>query len=374
MAGPILAAKPLAPLNPEHPLDGLGLGTVNTQGAALMQTLGAMPGAAEELAARQSQGRLLAEQVVQPATVAPAPQIIQQQMPTVPVPPTTPPTGVPGVPATDPAQAFNQQFNEQLGQPGAPEPAPEPSVNLAQDEYDFLVGLIQDQSQAIQGFIGGQQPAPGPTGIPVNGVVMPGAPAPVPPITGVKPLTVPEVAPVELSDAEWEKITTDKAAFVKYQTKNSAAVAAKVTEQISQNVLPTIYSTIQAENDKQRAIDLFLQNNPELAAHPQALQTAIREATVDLPYATPDRLMYHAGQKLKAAMGANNAINQNVHDLRGTPARRAPVMNQGRPLRVAQETNLANANPFTLMRDQWIQEKQTQTGDILQTLGIGQQR
>lgn len=353
-------------LSAEHPLDAMGLGTVNHQHTELMDMLGKLPGAAEEAQAMQG----IIDQSMQPA---PPPLVQQQQSGVLPAPPMTPQQLAQN---NVPAEEFNAAFQEMQGdqqtqapqaQPGQPGQLQAGQVVMGQDDYDFLVGLIEDQSAGLASVMAGQTR---PQGMPSNGIVMPGAPNPPVPVPDVKPIVTPKVSENEITDAEFESLTTDRAAFSKFLAKRDANVAATVTEQVSQSVLPTVYAHIGKENDKQRAINTFLTNNPDLAQHPQALQAAVQDAATKLPLAAPERLLYYAAQRLRAAMGANAGIQQSVHDVRGQRPRRAPVMGNPRPVRVSDQPNLANINPFQVMKADMINHAQPGQGDILKDLGI----
>lgn len=356
-----------------NPLEALGLGVPDVNEAAgLLAQIGQLPGAAE---------------VQTQANAAAAAQFAQSQgiqvIPQVNAPaPAGAPAATPGVDpmvefnAAIAAQAVQEQQAADAAQAGqgpqvAQGPEGEQPITLTKDDYDFLVGMITDQGTALQGYIGGQAPAPGPASVSAVPMVAPTAPmAPAAP-QGVAPIAVPAVAETEISEADFASMTTDRAAMSKYLHQRDMNMAATVTEHLSATVLPHIYTHMQGQMDEQTTINNFLQTNPDLAEHPQALQAAVAEARVALPYAKADRLMYYASQKLRGAMRANANINTSVHDLRGAIAgRRAPVTNNAQPLRRG-PGNAAAVNPFDVMKAEMKAHAANTNGDILKTLGIG---
>ena len=344
-------------VNPQHPLEGLGLDIQNPDGSALLEILGSLPGAAEAEIQKTAQENV---------------QILKQGQ----APGTQTPIVEPTV--SDPAAEFNRTFAEQAnqGQESVKTPVEPENPPITRDDWDFLVGLVADQSEAMKGYTGGQVPAPGPSAIPATSFIAPApaaAPAPVaaPQSTAqVPPIAVPELAQTEITEAEFEKINTDRTAMATFMFEREKKIAATVTETLASTVLPHIYTHMQTQFDEQKTIHQFLQANPDLAETPDALEAAVAEARLALPYAKADRLMYYAAQKLRRAMKANDNINASVHDLRGgSTGRRAPVVNNAQALRRG-PGNEPVVNPFTVMKDEMKAHAANKDGDILQALGL----
>ncbi|HDZ38246.1 MAG TPA: hypothetical protein ENH62_08180 [Marinobacter sp.] len=358
--------------SPVHPLADLGFVAPDpNEGAALLRQIGSLPGAAE---AQREAELIAAAQFAQSQGVMTSVQ---------PNPAAAPGSAAPGTPDT--AAQFNRTFAEQAladqqaansvvaAQGVAPGAVTPEGVTITQDDYDFLVGIISDQGAALQGYIGGQVAVPGPPAVGNAPMVAPGAaPAPRPDMAApaVAPIAVPTVAETDISEAEFEKMTTDRSAMSKYLHNRDMKMAATVTEHLSGTILPHIYSHMRGQMDEQATINTFLQSNPDLADHPDALTAAVAEARLALPYAKADRLMYYAGQKLRGAMRANDNINTSLHDLRGPGmGRRAPVINNAMPVRRG-PGNTPVMNPFTVMKTEMLAHNAGNDGDILKNLGI----
>jgi len=375
MAGATLA--PAAPgatvleASATHPLENLGLDTQSTQGPDLLAALGQMPGAAQAVQEREAMaGQALANQ--QQQYVQPQPAQQQQYAPAQ----TTPAQPQPGQIAQ-----FNQQLEQGHTGPGQA-PVQQPGQQVAeteaapsyatQDDYDFLVGLVQDQAEAMGAM---QNPSALAAGAPPDPFAAPQAqpqtqPQTFPTQPQIAPIATPQLAPAEISEAEFEKIKDDRQAMAAFLAKREQATAANVTQQLASTILPHVqgYITKQAEND--RAVNTFMAANLDLAEHPEALDLAVREAKQLMPYAKPERIMYYAGRKLRGAMATNQNIESNVHDLRSnTRGRRGPVINNPAELRRG-PGNVPQTNPFEDLKNNMIALRK-QDGGILQQLQIG---
>ena len=370
MAGTL--AAPTAPAaSAEHPLLDLGLDIHSDQGPALLASLGQLPGAPQ---VQQSRDAVIAEALVQQPQpeVQPwqAPQLTPQMTPKT-TPQTTPQLAQP--PVAQPQQV--QQFNEQLQDPqiAANQPAPAPETFApTQEDWDFMTGLIQSQGEALAAMSGGQAPAPGPSGVPVASFVAPAAAPgqPVPPAQApqVAPIAVPQITAAEIGEGEFESITSDRKAFAAFLSKRDQLTAATVTEQLSQTIAPHVYGMVNAEMEKQQAINDFVKANPDFEENIEAVTAAMAEAKRILPYAKPKQMMYYAGQQLRKAMATNAQIQSSVHDLRGAPGRRAPVINNPAAVRRG-PGNEAPVNPMVQMAAAMMNVRRQDT-EVLDRFGL----
>ena len=359
-----MASPTLAPVSPEHPLANLGLDIHSTEGPSLLESLAHLPGAPQAEQAREAAGTeaLVREQVNPGATPWQRPELRpQQQLAQSPTP---------QQPQPEQVKQFNQEL--QQAQAGPVEQYQEPEgVVVAEEEWEYVTGLLQAQGEAIAAMQAGQPPQPtGPAGVPVASFAAPAA-APGQPLPQaapqVAPIAVPKITAAEISESEFESLTTDRTAFAAYLTKHDQATAASVTEQLSQTILPHVYGMMKEETEKQSAIAEFVRANPDFAEDQGAVTAAINEAKRLLPYAKSKQIMYHAGQQLRKAMATNEQIQSSVHDFRGKPPRRAAVINN--PQLRRGPGNEAPTNPYTDLMQNMIQRRQNREG-ILDQMGL----
>lgn len=358
-------ASPLV-ASPEHPLASLGLDVHSTQGPALLASLGQLPGAAQAEQAREAAATEALVQQQQPRpSVEPqaspwqAPQLTPE--PNLAQPPTAqPPTAQPGQ-----VQAFNQQLAQGQTVELQQQTQPEESY-VTRADHDFLVGLVQDQAEYFETM---RNPAAAATGAPDLSVTPAPAQYQAPQAESqIPPIAVPKLAPVpEITEDQFTSITGDRKAFSAFLANRDQAIAATVTQQLAATVLPHVQGYIAKQAENERAISVFVAANPDLAEHPGALEKAVSEARQKMPYAKPERIMYYAGEKLRGAMATNQAIEANVHDLRGKPTRRAPVITN--PTLRRGPGNEVPADPLRQMAAEMMNLKQTQT-DVLAGFGL----
>lgn len=380
MGSPALAPTQPGPASPlvasqEHPLAVLGLDVNANQGQALLASLGKLPGAAQAEQAREAAGvQALSDQQRIAAQLPPdgqrqvepwqAPQLTPQTMPQ------TTPLAQP--PQVQPQPQQVQEFNQQLQDPQAPQALQEPEAFApSQEEWEFAMGLIQSQGEALAAATAGQVPAPGPSGVPAASFVAPAAAPgqPVPPAQPqIAPIAVPQIAAAEIGETEFESITTDRKAFAAFLGKRDQATAATVTEQLAQTIQPHVYGMINAEMEKQASINDFVRANPDFEEHKDAVTAAMTEAKRILPYAKPKEIMYYAQQQLRKAMATNEQIQSSVHDLRGPAPRRAAAINNPAGLRRG-PGNDPPANPIRQMQQEMVNLKQSQV-NVLEGFGL----
>lgn len=348
----------------EHPLAALGLDINSNQGPALLASLAQLPGAPQAEQAREAAGAeaLIRQQQPQPS-VEPwqAPQLQPQ-------PQATPQQQLAQPPTAQPQQV--QEFNQQLQDPQVGPQAPEP-FTPAQEEWEHMMALIQSQGEALAAVTAGQTPAPGPSGVPAASFVAPAA-APGQPVPAAQPqipaIAVPQIAAAEIGEGEFEKLTTDRAAFAAFLNKRDQLTAATVTEQLAQTILPHVHGMMSAEMEKQQAINEFVRLNPDFQEHQEAVTQAITEAKRILPYAKPKEIMYYAGHELRKAMATNAQIETSVIDLRGNPGRRSPAITNPAALRRG-PGNEPPANPFGQLATAMVNLKRNQT-TVLEGFGL----
>lgn len=370
--GATLAAPPqTGPASPlvasqEHPLTAMGLDIHANQGPALLASLAQLPGAPQAQQAMEAAGAeaLIRQQQPQPSV---PPQQHPQAQPWQ-APQLTPERTLAQPPVAQPEQV--QAFNQELQQPQVEPQQPEPFMP-SQEEWNFAMGLIQSQGEALAAATAGQAPAPGPSGVPAASFVAPAAAPgqPIPPAQPqVAPIAVPQIAAAEIGETEFANITTDRAALATFLSKRDQATAATVTEQLAQTILPHVHGLMAAENEKQASINEFMRANPDFGEHLGAVEAAMIEAKRILPYAKPKEIMYYASQQLRKAMATNAQIQSNVHDLRGNPGRRSPAVTNPAALRRG-PGNEPPANPFGQMAADMINLQKNRT-DVLAGFGL----
>lgn len=351
----------------EHPLAALGLDVNSNQGPALLASLAQLPGAPQAEQAREAAGAeaLIRQQQPKPSV---QPQQVPQAEPWNP-PQLTPERTLAQPPvAAQPQQV--QQFNQQLQDPQVGPQAPE-AFAVSQEDWEFAMGLITSQGEHLAAVTGGQTPAPGPSGVPAASFVSPAA-APGQPVPAaqsqIPPIAVPQIEAAEIGEGEFEKITTDRAAFAAFLNKRDQLTAATVTEQLAQTIIPHVHGMMSAEMEKQQAINDFVRLNPSFEEHQEAVTQAMNEAKRILPYAKPKEIMYYAGQQLRKAMATNAQIETSVIDLRGNPGRRSPAITNPAALRRGPGNEPA-PNPFGQLASAMIDLKQKKT-DVLAGFGL----
>lgn len=353
-------ASPLV-ASPEHPLASLGLDINSNEGPALLASLGQLPGAAQAEQAREAAATEALVQQQQPRPSA-EPQASPWQAPQLTPEPNLaqPPTAQPGQ-----VQAFNQQLAQGQAVELQQQTQPEESYATKAD-HDFLVGLVQDQADYFETM---RNPAVAATGAPdVSATLAPAQYQAPQAESQIPPIAVPKLAPIpEITEDRFTSITGDRKAFSAFLAERDQAIAATVTEQLAATVLPHVQGYIAKQAENERAISVFMAANPDLAEHPDALNEAVSEANQKMPYAKPERIMYYAGKKLRGAMATNQVIEANVHDLRGKPTRRAPVITN--PTLRRGPGNEVPANPFGQMASDMIAQRQHDVG-VLEKFGL----